>query len=151
MKSRLQSFLLMLASATDKELAQQIQYLKEENRILRARLVKKLAIRRVQIAGMTTTPDAAWMVEQGEQLVRFFVDQSDKPRYLIRDLDGMFTREFDSRLKNAELEIVRVGPRAPNLNAFCERWVLSVKAECLSHFLVFGQRHLRYLLDEYLA
>jgi transposase InsO family protein len=47
------------------------------------------------------------------------------------------------------MDIVRVGPRAPNLNAFCARWVLSLKAECLSRFIVFGEAHLRYLIDSY--
>jgi putative transposase len=100
---------------------------------------------------MTTNPDAAWMAEQAGQLVEFFARRPDKPHYLIRDLDGKFTNEFDTTLESAGLEILRVGPRAPNLNAYCERWVGSVKGECLSRFIVFGQAHLRYLLDEYLA
>jgi putative transposase len=114
-------------------------------------VVMHVGSRRVHIAGMTTHPDAEWMARQADQLAHFFEQQPEKPRYLIRDLDGKFSREFDARLENAGMEIVRVGPRAPNLNAHCERWIGSVKGECLNHFIVFGEAHLRYLIDEYVA
>lgn len=59
--------------------------------------------------------------------------------------------EFDAILQSDGLEVVAVGPRAPNLNAHAERWVLSIKSECLDHFVVFGEDHLRYIVKEYLA
>src|SRR5271165_5628028 len=49
------------------------------------------------------------------------------------------------------VEVIPVGPLAPNLSAHAERWVLSIKSECLDHFVVFGESHLRYLIDEYVA
>jgi putative transposase len=107
--------------------------------------------RRVHLAGLTARPDAAWVAEQARQTAAFFGGLPERPTHLIRDLDGRFTREFDEALAGAGVEVVRVGPRAPNLNAFAERWVLSVKSECLDHFLVLGESHLRYLLAEYLA
>jgi len=66
-------------------------------------------------------------------------------------MDGKFTADFDARLKGAGVEVVRVGPRAPNLNAHCERWIGSPKSECWNHFIVFGEAHLRYLVDSYVA
>jgi putative transposase len=112
-------------------------------------VVMHIGSRRVHIAGITRHPDAAWMAERATELAQFFAQQPEKPRYLIRDLDGKFTSDFDARLKEAGVEIVRVGPRVPNLNAHCERWIGSVRAECLNHFIVFGEAHLRYLVSEY--
>jgi putative transposase len=58
---------------------------------------------------------------------------------LIHDLDTKFTKAFDERLKADGIEPVKVGPAAPNLNAHVERFVLSIKSECLDHFIVFGK------------
>jgi putative transposase len=89
------------------------------------------------------------MAEQAHNLEQFLAVQPDKPRYLIRDLDGKVTAEFDAHLESAGIAMVRVGPRAPNLNAYCERWIGSIRQECLDHFIVFGEAHLRYLIEEY--
>jgi putative transposase len=112
-------------------------------------VVLHIGSRRVHVVGMTRNPDAAWMARQAHDLDFFFAQQPDKPAYLIRDLDGKFTKEFDAILEAKGMQIVRVGPRAPNLNAFCERWIGSLKAECLNHFIAFGEAHLRYLVDSY--
>src|SRR5260370_29000461 len=79
----------------------------------------------------------------------FFGEQAQRPRFLLRDGDSKFVPEFDAVLESDGIEVLRVGPRAPNLNAFAERWVGSVKSECLDHFVVFGEAHLRHLLQEY--
>jgi putative transposase len=60
-----------------------------------------------------------------------------------------FTRQFDEILEAEGGEVVAVGPRAPNMNAYAERFVQSVKEECLGHFIFFGQAHLRHVLDQY--
>ena len=73
----------------------------------------------------------------------------DKPAFLLRDMDGKFPKEFDAVFKAAGVEVMPVGPRAPNLNAFAERFVLSIKSECLDHFMVFGEEHLRYLVEQF--
>jgi transposase InsO family protein len=70
---------------------------------------------------------------------------------LIRDLHDKFGPDFDAAFADTGTEVIRVGPRAPNLNAYAERWVLSIKSECLDHFVVFGEKHLRYLIDQYVA
>jgi putative transposase len=68
----------------------------------------------------------------------------------LRDHDGKFVPEFDALLAAEEIKVKPVGVRAPNQNAVAERFVQSVKRECLDHFLVFGERHLRHILSEYL-
>jgi putative transposase len=68
---------------------------------------------------------------------------------LLRDGDGKFTKDFDRTLKAVGIDVKRVGPRKPNQNAFAERWVQSVKQECLDRFIVFGEDHLRYIIAEY--
>lgn len=107
--------------------------------------------RRVHLVGMTAHPDKVWMKQQARNLSMFFADQAEKPGYLIRDIDGKFVPEFDAILEADGMEIVPVGPRAPNLNARAERWVLSVKSECLDHFIVFGEAHLRHIISEYVS
>ncbi len=57
----------------------------------------------------------------------------------MRDLDGKYSRPFDQVFADQRVEVKKVGPRAPNLNAFIERWVLSVKSEALDHFICFGR------------
>jgi putative transposase len=110
-----------------------------------------IGTRRVHIAGMTAHPNEQWMAEQAGQVAQFFATQPDKPTHLIRDLDTKFTTAFDAAMKSAGVTVVPVGPRAPNLNAFSERVVLSIKSECLDHFVAFGEAHLHYLVQEYLA
>lgn len=107
--------------------------------------------RRVHVAGMTAHPDRQWMIQQARNLSMFFADESVKPRFLVRDWDTKFVSEFDTILQADDIEIIRLPFRAPNLNAYAERWVQSVKSECLDHFMVFGEDHLRHLLKEYLA
>ena len=108
-----------------------------------------LGSRRVHVTGMTAHPDKAWMVQQARNVSMIFGEQSERPRYLLRDLDTKFVKEFDAILESDGLEVKAVGPLAPNLNAHAERWVQSVKAECLDHFIVFGESHLRHLITEY--
>lgn len=70
-------------------------------------------------------------------------------RYLIHDRDPLFTAAFDGRLRSAGVEPVKLPPRSPNLNAYAERFVLSIKSECLGRVIPLGERHLRRLIDEY--
>ena len=106
--------------------------------------------RRVIVTGMTPHPDARWVLQQARNFVLLTDQEAAAPTHLIRDLDTKFTKAFDALLEAEQIEITKVGPVAPNLNAFAERWVLSIKCECLDHFVVFGEDHLRLLIDEYL-
>ena len=68
---------------------------------------------------------------------------------VLRDRDPRFTAEFDAILARAGVPMQKLSPGSPNLNAYVERWIQSVKHECFDHFIVFGERHLRYLITEY--
>ena len=107
--------------------------------------------RRVYLAGMTPHPDGQWMQQQARNVLMHFDEQPQPATHLIHDCDTKFTKDFDDLLESEGVKIQKVGPRAPNLNAFAERWVLSVKSECLDQFVILGEKHLRYLLKEYLA
>jgi hypothetical protein len=70
-------------------------------------------------------------------------------RFLLLDHDAKFTKDFDAVFAADGTEVKRVGPVAPNLNAYAERWVQSAKTECLDHFLILGEDHLRHVITEY--
>ena len=105
--------------------------------------------RRVHIAGISNQPNGAWMT----QLARNLTDCCDGflrgARYVIVDRDPLYTRAFRSTLAEAGVNVVRLPARSPDLNAFAERFVLSVKSECLDRVIPLGERHLRHLLAEY--
>ena len=87
------------------------------------------------------------------QIARNLTDGFDgfltKKRYLIHDRDPLFTKESRSLLKDAGLRSLRLPPKSPNLNAFCERFIRSIKEECLSRIIPIGEAHLRHAVHEY--
>ena len=101
--------------------------------------VMHVATRRVHIAGLTPFPTECWMTQVARNLtmadVGFLVDQ----RYLIHDRDGKYCSAFDTILKDSGVTPVRLPPRSPNLNPQAERWVRSVRDECLSKLILFGE------------
>jgi putative transposase len=105
--------------------------------------------RRVHVVGMTPHPDRAWMAQQARNLAMYFAEQPVQPTILLRDNEGKFSSEFDQILQVDGLQVHRITPLSPNLNALAERWVQSAKRETLDHFVVFGEAHLRYLLGEF--
>jgi putative transposase len=107
--------------------------------------------RRVHLAGMTANPDRGWMVQQARNMAMLFDGEPVKPKYLLRDRDGKFVKEFDAILATEGIAVTPIGVRAPNQNAVAERFVQSVRGECLDHFVVFGETHLRHIMSEYLA
>jgi putative transposase len=104
----------------------------------------------VHIAGITNQPSEAWM----RQIARNITDCVDgflkQTRYLILDRDPLYTCVFRQMLEDAGVKVVRLPARSPDLNSYWERWVRSVKSECLSRVIPLGERHLRQLLSEYL-
>ncbi|HWN00281.1 MAG TPA: integrase core domain-containing protein, partial [Streptosporangiaceae bacterium] len=72
-------------------------------------------------------------------------------RFLVRDRAGQFTASFDAVLADAGIEVVKIPPRSPRANAYAERFVLTIRTEVTDRMLIFGQRHLRTILDEYAA
>lgn len=71
-------------------------------------------------------------------------------KYLIRDRDPLYTNKFDSILKATGVEPAKLPPRSPNLNPHAERFVRSVREECLDHLILSSEGQLRYVLSEYL-
>ena len=108
-----------------------------------------LGSRRVIVTGMTAHPHELWVLQQARNFVLLTDQENSAPTHLIHDLDTKFTKAFDERLRADGVEPVKVGPAAPNLNAHAERLVLSIKSECLDHFIVFGEDHLRHLVSSF--
>ena len=77
-------------------------------------------------------------------------DKEMEIRHLIHDWDTKFTAQFDSLLKGEAVEIHKLGPQKPNLNAYAERFIQSLQTECLDHFVVLGERHLNHIVTHYI-
>jgi putative transposase len=106
--------------------------------------------RRIEYVACTRNPDTAWMVQQARNLLMDLDDRSQRPRFLIHDRDRKFSRAFDAILRSEGIEIVRTPIQAPNANAYAERWVGSVRRECLDRLLIFGRRQLEHVLRVYI-
>ncbi len=111
--------------------------------------VMDLPTRKVEIAGIAPIPDGLWMEQVARNLIDDFSGFLRRKRFLIHDRDPLFTRGFREVLQSAGVTSVRLPPRSPNLNAFAERFVLSIKSECLNRFVILGERHLRRAIAEY--
>ncbi len=111
-----------------------------------------LGSRRVHLGGVTAHPDAAWMAQQARNFSMHLGDHPEIPRarFLLRDGDRKFPELFDAILKVDGIEVKTITPYAPKQNAYAEAWVGAAKRECLNHFMVFGEDHLRYLVREYI-
>jgi putative transposase len=109
----------------------------------------ELATRRVHLAGITTNPDGAWVTQQARNLLMELDDQGVRPRFLIRDRDGKFTREFDEVFRSEGIRVIKAPVRAPKARAHAERWVGSVRRECLDRLLIVGRRHLESVIKTY--
>ncbi len=110
----------------------------------------RLSDRRVHVAGITTHPRANWI----KQIARNTTDPIDGfllgTRYLIMDRDAIFTAEFRSFLQQEGVKAVRLPARSPNLNAYAERFVRTIKESCLDRMIFFGERSLRNAIHEFL-
>jgi transposase InsO family protein len=113
--------------------------------------VIELATRRIEIAGITPSPNEAWMMQIGRNLTDPVDGFLAAKEFIILDRDSKYSAAFRDLLKGSGLEIVRLPPRSPNLNAYAERFVRSIKDECLSRVIVFGEHSLRRATREYAA
>jgi putative transposase len=109
----------------------------------------ELATRRVHLAGITTNPDGRWVTQQARNLLMELDDEGVRPRFLIRDRDGKFTREFDEVFRSEGIRVIKAPVRAPKARAHAERWVGSVRRECLDRLLILGRRHLELVIKTY--
>lgn len=110
-----------------------------------------IATRRVHIAGITLQPDETWMMQVARNLTNCMDGFLRNTRYLILDRDPMFTAAFRRMLKDYGVNPVRLLAQSPNLNAYAERFVLSIKSECLDRMIILGESHLRRVVAEYVA
>jgi transposase InsO family protein len=106
--------------------------------------------RKVYLAGITPNPNDAWMRQAARNLTTNDCNLAEKCRYLIRDRDAKLSSGFDMILRSAGIEPLALPPRSPNLNAFAERFVLSIKTECLDRMIFFGEASLRHAITEYI-
>ena len=109
----------------------------------------ELGSRRVHLAGCSENPDGRWTTQQARQLAWSFPDRPQPIRFLIRDRDSKFTRAFDDVFQSEGIEIIRTPFRAPNANAFAERWVGTVRRDCLDWLLIASRRQLERVLRVY--
>jgi putative transposase len=106
--------------------------------------------RYVHLVGITAHPTGAWVAQQARNLLMDLEEQGHRFRYLVRDRDAKFSAAFDTVFAAAGIEVVKIPPRAPRANAYAERWVRTVRSECLDWTLVWNQRQLYWVLTEYL-
>jgi putative transposase len=108
----------------------------------------ELSSRRVHLAGVSAHPHSAWVTQQARNLV--IEDRLGEVRFLLHDRDAKFSGPFDEVFRTEGVRVIRTPIRSPKANAFAERFVKTVRRECLDHLLIFGERHLRWTLREYL-
>jgi putative transposase len=107
----------------------------------------ELESRRVHIAGCTTNPTGAWVTQQARNLS--FTDLFERVRFLIHDRDSKFSGAFDEVFRSEGIKVIHTPIRAPQANAYAERFVRTVRAECLDWLLIIGRRHLESVLRTY--
>lgn len=110
----------------------------------------EIGTRRVHLTAATTNPDTAWVAQQARNL-SFSSEDREPVRFLIRDRDSKFAGSFDEVFATEGAKVIPTPIHAPKANAFAERWVETVRAECLDWTLVLGRRHLDQVLSTYLG
>jgi putative transposase len=109
----------------------------------------ELSTRRVHLAGLTENPNGAWTTQQARNLL-FSLPERERPlEFLVRDNDGKFTRAFDTVFNTEGIRVIRSPVRAPKANAVAERFVGSIRRECLDWLLIANRRHLQHVLQEF--
>jgi putative transposase len=106
--------------------------------------------RRVEVVGLARDPAGKWMMQMARNLLDAEAGFLRGKRYLILDRDPLYTKDFRHMLRAAGVEPLLLPARSPNLNAFAERFVLSIRSECLDRIVPLGERHLRSVVSEYM-
>jgi len=110
-----------------------------------------LATRSVKIAGVTSSPNEVWMMQMARNLIDPEAGFLRGKTHVILDRDTKYTLAFRRTLEREGVQMVQLPPRSPNLNAFAERFVRSIKAECLDRMMFFSASQLRHAIEEYMA
>jgi putative transposase len=109
----------------------------------------ELGSRRVHLAGCTTNPTGGWVTQQARNLS--FTGLFERTRFLIHDRDNKFSATFDEVFRSEGIKVIHTPIRAPQANAHAERFVRTVRAECLDWLLILGRRHLEHVLRRYVT
>jgi putative transposase len=100
----------------------------------------------VHLVGITAHPTGVWVAQQARNLLMDLDEQGRRFGYLIRDRDAKFSAAFDTVLTAAGIDVVKIPPRAPRANAYAQRWVRTVRSECLDWTLVWNEHQLHRVL-----
>jgi transposase InsO family protein len=111
----------------------------------------RLGTREVHVAGVTPHPNQAWMMQVARNVTMEAWGFLSSGQYLIHDRDGKYCPAFQQIIDGAGITRVPLPPRSPNLNTYAERWVRSVKEECLARLMLFGEAALHHALSEYIV
>ncbi|WP_426504431.1 integrase core domain-containing protein [Dactylosporangium sp. McL0621] len=111
--------------------------------------VVEVGTRYVHVLGTTSNPDGAWTALAARNFMMHLGERTERLRFLIRARGGQFTSMFDAVFADAGIEVIPTPPRCPRANAYAERWVRTLRSELTDRILIFGQRHLRHVLAEY--
>jgi putative transposase len=114
-------------------------------------VVIEIGTRRVHVLGVTRYPKADWITQQARNFLMNLGESANRFRFLIRDRDTKFTASFDAVFESVGINIIKSPPQAPRANAFAERWIGTLRRECLDRLLIFGERQLLRCLDEYVG
>jgi putative transposase len=109
----------------------------------------ELDTRRVHLGGVTANPDGRWVTQQARNLLLVLEERGRRVRFLLHDRDAKFSRSFDDVFGSEGAEVLPTPVRAPKANAHAERWVRTVRAECLDWLLIVGRRRLEQVLRVY--
>jgi transposase InsO family protein len=109
----------------------------------------EVSTRRVRVVGASPHPDSAWVTQQARNLA--IAERLTTIRFLLHDRDAKFSGPFDEVFRTEEVRVIRTPIRAPRANAFAERFIRTVRSECLDHVLVYGRRHLDRVLRVYVS
>jgi putative transposase len=101
------------------------------------------------LAGVTANPDGHWVTQQARNLLLMLGERGGQPYFLLRDRDAKLSRSFDDVLRSEGAEVLVTPVRAPRANAYAERWVRTVRGECLDWLLIVGRGHLEQVLRVY--
>jgi len=107
--------------------------------------------RRVEFVASTSNPDGRWIAQQARNLLMLLADREQSFQFLLHDRDSKFSRAFDEVLRSEGMKIIRTPIRAPNANAYAERWVGTLRRECLDRILIINRHQLEHVLRIYTA